>query len=104
MDPVGATEPDSKWVPCRFLRHAGRNACVIQLNDTGAILQIGLQSAIDVTRACMICALKPIPARIQWAEGGALEACELDIQWPAISPPCRFARKNYGKPVKRQRT
>lgn len=104
MDPVEATEPDSKWIPCQFLRHAGRNACIIRLNDTGTIVQIGLRCAIDVTRACMICALKPIPARIQWGEGGALEACELDIQWPAVPAPCRFNRKRVCKPVKRQRT
>jgi hypothetical protein len=97
---------DPPWIPCQFLRHAGRNACVIRLDDTGAILQIGLSSPIDVTRACMICALKPVPARIRWGEGGAHEGCELAIEWP-VPPPVRFVRKKTTytrKPHKRQRT
>lgn len=107
---MNAQEADEEpeWLPCHFLRHAGQRACVIRLDDTGAILQIGLRSPIDVTRACMICALKPVPARIRWGDGEAPdEMCELSIEWPAVPPPSRFNRKqtmHARRPVKRQRT
>jgi hypothetical protein len=97
-------DAERPWIPCHFLRHAGQSACVIRL-DTGTILQIGLSSSIDVTRACMICALKPVPACIRWGPDNPHEGCELAIQWPEVPAPARFTRtKKISKPpAKRQK-
>ena len=97
-------DTDRPWIDCHFLRHAGQIACVIRL-DTGAILQIGLSSRIDMTRACMVCALKPVPARIRWGPDDPHEGCELAMQWPEVPVPTRFTRtrRTSGPAAKRQR-
>lgn len=86
-----------QWTDCHFLRPVGSRSCVVRLAGTGAILQICLTEPLDITRACLACPTRPIPARIRLVEDLAQDSCELDIAWPAsipsMPPPCRFIRK-----------
>jgi hypothetical protein len=97
---------DLKWQTCHVLRHEGRHSCIIRLDSTGAILQIGLKDPIDVTRACLVCALKPIAAKVILAQD--LTACELDVEWPSLRtpmpPPVRYTRTIPRNKSKRQKT
>jgi hypothetical protein len=95
---------EAPWTDCQFLRHSGRNACILRLTGTGTIIQVGLEKPIDVTKACLICALKPVPARVQLTPN--LQNCSLDIEWPTYTTkmpdPVRFQRKIF-QPKKRRK-
>jgi hypothetical protein len=97
---------ESIWRPCHVLRHEGRHSCIIRLDNTGAILQIGLKEPIDVTRACLVCALKPVAAKVVLSQD--LTSCELDVEWPSMRtpmpPPARYTRTTHRHKSKRQKT
>lgn len=98
----------TEWTDCQFLRPIGPRSCVVRLEKTGAILQITLREPLDITRACLACPTKPIPARVRLAEDLAEQPCELAIAWPesAVQPmpaPLRFVRKTRGAPRKTKR-
>ena len=89
------------WLPCDFLRHVHRQECIIRLHSTGAIVQIRLDEPLDVTRACLVCALKPAPGRVQLGEpgekDGVFAGSVLEVDWPVHShrdmpPPIRYVR------------
>ena len=89
--------PERPWLPCQFIRPVGSRSCVIQVQATGTILQIGLLEPLNMSRACMITPLKPVPASIRLGEAG-FDECELSISWPetlvGMPPPMRFQRKS----------
>lgn len=97
------------WADCQFLRPVGSRSCVVRLAQTGAIMQITLQDTLDVTRACMACPTRPMPARVRLSEDTAQDPCELDVTWPesiaVMPPPMRFIRQTRAAPrkVKRRR-
>jgi hypothetical protein len=76
-----------------------RTSCVVRLTETGAILEVELDSPLDITRACMVCATHPIRAKIVLGsiKNQVMENCSLkDIEWPPpikFPPPMRFQRK-----------
>ncbi len=95
------------WTDCHFLRPIGSRSCVIRLDQTGAILQITLQDALDVAQACLACPAKPVPARVHLAGDLDHGLSELEIEWPAggssremlmMPPPARFIRKSRTVP------
>ena len=90
-----------EWVDCDLLRHVHRQECVVRLNKTGAIVQVRLTEPLDVARACLVCALKPVPGRIQLGEpcekDGVFAGSVLVVDWPVAShgsmpPPIRYTR------------
>lgn len=90
---------EKKWVDCQFIQFTQKNACVVRIVSTGAIVLVNLREPLDLSRACMITALNPAKARIQLGEykSGGFHDCELDILWPAkrqiYPPPKRFVKK-----------
>jgi hypothetical protein len=92
------------WLDCDFLRHVHARSCIVRVRSTGAVLQIGLGCPLDTARACMVSPLKPVPCRLQLADG--LQARALSVEWPepmsSMPPPIRFQRK-AGMPVNKQK-
>ncbi len=79
---------------------------MIRIESSGAILQVFLVDALDLSRACVVSPIRPVPARICLGEyvggpGGYYHQCRLDIKWPeklqSYGPPVRFVRKNRGQ-------
>jgi hypothetical protein len=102
----------TEWTDCQFLRPLGSRACVVRLETSGAILQIALQDPVDITKACLACPTKPVPARVRLAEDLERGHSELEIEWPAdrlppsmaiMPPPNRFIRKSRAPPRKTKR-
>jgi len=96
------------WTDCYFLRPIGLRSCVVRLIPTGAVIQIILQENLDITRASLVCATKPAPAKVRLAEDLDQGACTLDIAWPpaspqAMPPPARYVRKVRTAPRKTKR-
>jgi hypothetical protein len=93
---------DPLWTECHMLRHVNRQECVVRLDNTGSVLLVGLQGPLDLTRACLVCATKPVPARIKLGiyTNGVFRDCELEVSWPprptSMPPPLRFIRKTRG--------
>ena len=90
-----------EWLACDLLRHMHRQECVVRLSTTGAIVQVRLVEPLDVTRACLVCALKPAPGRIQLGEpcekDGVFAGSVLEVDWPntthsGMPPPTRYTR------------
>jgi len=87
------------WLECQFLRRISRAECVIRLLSTGAILQIKLKDPLDITRACLLSALKPADGKVLLGpfEQEEYTDCLVDITWPdpfySIPPPAPFVRK-----------
>jgi len=84
--------------PCDLMRLMTRNTAVVRLHDTGAILEIGLEEALDPTRACLSTAVVPTPATVVLGPyaAGRHEACRLTVEFasPAVHPPpMRFTRR-----------
>ena len=93
------------FIPCQFLRSKSKQVCVIRIQSTGAIIEIELLDPLDVTRACLVCATKPVDAAVQLGEwvDGIHRKCHLRIAWPCtpqngvhgvIPPPMRYVRKS----------
>ncbi len=93
------------FAPCQFLRSKSKQICVIRLESTGVIMEIELEEALDIGRACHVCATKPVDAVVSLGEwrGGIHRQCELRVtSWQtsggpggAVSypPPVRYVRK-----------
>lgn len=103
-----------QWLDCQFLRYIGRQECVIRLVSTGAIIQIKLRDPLDVTRACILSALKPANGRVLLgrADDGQPfnQDCVVDVDWPSkltnsppMPPPARFERTLPRRPLKRKK-
>jgi hypothetical protein len=94
---------------CQLIRHLNRSECVIRLEASGAFLHIRLASPLDVTRACMVCAINPSPGMVTlgpYVKGYFTEST-LEIDWPARTypPPAKIVRRsNLAAQNKRQRT
>lgn len=88
-----------KWVECQFLRFIQRETCVIRIESSGAIVQVYLVEPLDISRACVVSAIRPVYARIQLGKymEGCFHQCRLDIKWPeklqSYDPPMRFIRR-----------
>ena len=92
------------FVPCQFMRSKTKQVCVIRLGSTGTIMEIELLDPLDVTRACLVCATKPVDATVmlgEW-EDGMHRKCGLRISWPRAEaggvdgiypPPARYAKR-----------
>lgn len=80
---------EREWLACDFLRTLTRTSCVIRLHDTGAVIDIHLAEPLDITRACLVSALLPVPARVQLGafEGHRYRDCILDVQFSQIIFP-----------------
>jgi hypothetical protein len=95
----GATNILSEGVPCLILRTTCRTGCVIQLQNTGATVEIELNTPLDLSRACLICAIHPVRAVVKLGQlkGYMIRDCELlSVDWPAhqeFAPPVRYQRK-----------
>ena len=85
-------------VPCHILRRLSSNMCVISLLSTGSVVEIELVESLDITRACLITAIHPVPARVvlgDWKEGAFRGCCLTRIDWPkpiGFPPPARYER------------
>lgn len=91
---------DDPWVDCEFLSYMSRHDCVLRISATGAIICVHLKTPLDVSRACLVSVIRPIPARVRLANFMSDEndaGCELEIQWPTNNrpPPENFARPAY---------
>lgn len=95
------------FVPCQFMRSKSKQVCVIRLQSTGVILEIELSDPLDVTRACLVCATKPVDAAVRlgdW-EDGMHRKCDIRVAWPCplvggasgnygvVPPPMRYIRR-----------
>jgi hypothetical protein len=86
-------------VPCLILRTTCRTGCIIQIQETGATVEIELNTPLDLSRACLICATHPVSATIKLGhlKGHVFKDCELlEVNWPKqqeFAPPMRFQRK-----------
>jgi hypothetical protein len=69
-------------------------------------MAVVFESKIDIARACLICATRPVPATVylDLTHAGALTLCELHVEWPDAEqhlrrypPPVRFTRGETGK-------
>ena len=99
---------DATFLPCQFLRSKSKHVCVISLESTGAVMEIELKDPLDITRACLVCATKPVDAAVRMGdwEGGMHRKCELRVAWQSsqtsgeggMPPPARYVRK----PIRRQ--
>jgi hypothetical protein len=90
----------TEWIKCELLRHVDKQSCIVRICSSGAVVQAGLLTPLDLTRACLISPLKPTACRLGIkADSHSLEACELEVDWPAIHsdmpPPARFQRKKW---------
>jgi hypothetical protein len=90
---------DTNELKCEILRMVRRSGCVVRLTETGAIIEVDLDSPLDITKACMVCATHPIKAKITLGRmrNQVMENCTLkDIEWPSpmnFPPPARYQRK-----------
>jgi hypothetical protein len=102
------------WVHCHYVRFLQRDACVVKIESSGALVHIKLTQPVDVSRACLVTAIYPVPARVclgRYSEG-CYHDCKIEIDWQAGEwgkhqqvhpPPTRFERSNKSKGNKRQR-
>ena len=102
-----ATTPQQDWQDCHFLRHMNKEECVVRLVSSGAILCVSLAVPLDATRACIISALKPAPARVLLGDLhlGKFLNCQLEVEWPAptsMPDPTRFVRRPLAKRKRRR--
>jgi hypothetical protein len=77
---------------------------VVRLCSTGVILEVELQDPLDISRACLLCATKPVDATVRlgpW-ENGMHRRCSVWVAWPSPRPgqggwgmpdPKRFMRR-----------
>ncbi len=59
-------------VQCHILRTLSRHNYVVRLLSSGAIVEIETDDSLDITRACLITAIHPVPARAvlgEWRQG-----------------------------------
>lgn len=91
---------------CHLIRHLNRYECIVRLDSSGAHIHIRLVSPLDVTRACMVCAINPSPAVVTLGPcvKGVFTESVLQMDWPVRSypPPVKMERRSISK--KRQRT
>lgn len=91
------TETDA-WQPCDLMRALSRHSCVIRLHDTGAVLAIELAEPLDITRACLACALLPVSAlvRLGCFESHRYTGCALQVKFQELvfPEPLRFQRRS----------
>jgi len=91
--------PDSEAVSCYIVRTMSRTSCAIQIQDTGATVSVELKTPLDLSRACLISAINPVPAVIKLGplKDQVFTDCDiLNIVWPQpqkFAPPMRFQRK-----------
>lgn len=84
---------------CRILRTLHKTNCIIQLQETGAIIEIQVSQPLEVTKACLVCATHPVRARVKLGRmhNNVFYDCELtDVQWPGpqtFPPPARYQNK-----------
>lgn len=71
---------------CQFIRFIQRDSCVIRITSSGSIVQVLLDSPLDLTKACMVSAMKPVSAKICLGEykGGVFHNCKLEVRWPEL--------------------
>lgn len=99
---------EEAWQECHFLRHLSRDECVIRLAGTGAILCVGLAVPLEATRACMVSALKPAPARVLLGSSEKdpfrITGCRLEVEWPmpSMPDPTRFVRRPVARRKRRR--
>lgn len=90
---------DREGVSCYIVRTMSRTACAIQVQETGATVCIELKTPLDLSRACLISAIHPVPAVIKLGplKDQVFTDCDiLNIVWPQpqkFGPPQRFQRK-----------
>jgi hypothetical protein len=88
---------------CELLRALSKRSCTIRLSDTGAVLQIELRHDLDITRAAVVCALKPVKARVELGPyvGHQHVDCTLlpEFSSEPYGPPARFVRRRNKKRV-----
>ena len=95
----GESNASEKWIDCEFIRFLQRDACVIRILETGALVQVGLSEPLDLTRACVVSALYPVPARVMLGDfsKGCFKECKLEINWQdrcvMAGPPTRYVKK-----------
>lgn len=93
---VGET---SQGVPCWIVRTTSRTGCIVQIQSTGATIEIDLSTPLDLTRACLVCAIHPVPAvvRLGQFQNNVFRNSELiQVEWPntqLFPPPSRYQRK-----------
>jgi hypothetical protein len=95
------------WLDCHFLRLVNREECIVRLVQTGAILCVSLKAPMEATRACVVSALKPAPARVLLGElhQNKFQGCEVQVEWPApptLPDPTRFVRKSLARRKRRR--
>ncbi len=94
-----ATDSPPIGTPCLILRTTCRSGCVVQIQETGTVIEIELVSPLEISRACLICATQPVPATIQLGQlkGNVIRDCNiLQVDWPkhqGFAPPARFQRR-----------
>ena len=88
-----------EWIDCQFIRFLQRNECVIRILDSGAYVHVGLVEPLDLTRACVVSALHPAPARVRLGpfSKGCYQGCNIQVVWRdnhiRAAPPARFVRR-----------
>ena len=85
-------------VQCHILRTLSRHNYVVRLLSSGAIVEIETDDSLDITRACLITAIHPVPARAvlgEWRAGAFRNSCLTHVDWPkplGFPPPARYER------------
>jgi len=85
-------------VQCHILRTLSRHNYVVRLLSSGAVVEIETDDFLDITRACLITAIHPVPARVvmgEWRAGAFRNSCLTHIDWPkplGFPPPARYER------------
>lgn len=87
----------NEWLPCDLMRALTRHSCVIRLHDTGAVMAIELTEPLDITRACLACALLPVSGHVRLGayESHRYTGCVLRVQFQDLvfPEPMSFKRK-----------
>jgi hypothetical protein len=73
-------------IDCHFIRFIQRDSCVIRVKSSGSLVQVLLDTPLDLTKACMVSALKPVSAKICLGEykEGVFHNCTLEVMWPEL--------------------
>lgn len=91
-------QANASGMPCWIVRATSRTGCIIQLQHTGAVVEVELNTPWDLSRACLICAIHPVRATVKLGElqNNVFRNCELiDVDWPrqqTFPPPKRYQR------------
>lgn len=94
-----ATDSPPRGTSCLILRTTCRSGCVVQIQETGTVIEIELVSPLEISRACLICATHPVQATIELGQlkGNIIRDCNiLQVDWPkhqGFAPPARFKRR-----------